>query len=204
VHYGSLSWRFHEDDFRARSATIERYGAGAIPEDSSLIDWPLRYADLEPFYDRAEYDLGVSGKAGNLQGKTIDGGNVFEAPRGRDYPLPPLQSDQSGIVFEAGARKLGYHPFPSPRAFISQAYRGRPGCTYCGFCQAFGCHVGAKSSTLVTKLPEADAIATSSPDISPATPPSRRRSRTCPTRTRPSTSIPIPIRAMPGACRRRA
>ena len=133
VHYGSLSWRFHEDDFRARSATIERYGSAAIPEDSSLIDWPLSYADLEPFYDRAEYDLGVSGKAGNVQGKTIDGGNVFEAPRGRDYPLPPLQSDQSGIVFEEGARKLGYHPFPSPRAIISQAYRGRPSCTYCGF-----------------------------------------------------------------------
>jgi gluconate 2-dehydrogenase alpha chain len=157
VHYGSLSWRFHEDDFRARSATIERYGSAAIPADSSLIDWPLSYADLEPFYDRAEYDLGVSGRAGNLQGRTIAGGNVFEAPRGRDYPLPPLQSDQSGIVFEEGARKLGYHPFPSPRAIISQAYRGRPGCTYCGFCQAFGCHVGAKSSTLVTKLPEADA-----------------------------------------------
>src|SRR6266404_5233056 len=57
----------------------------------------------------------------------------------------------------AGARKLGYHPFPSPRAILSQAYRGRPGCTYCGFCQAFGCHVGAKSSTLVTLLPQADA-----------------------------------------------
>src|SRR5205807_2499771 len=72
VHYGSLSWRFHEDDFRARSATIERYGAAAIPADSSLADWPLTYADLEPFYDRAEYELGVSGKAGNLQGRKTD------------------------------------------------------------------------------------------------------------------------------------
>jgi gluconate 2-dehydrogenase alpha chain len=157
VHYGSLSWRFHEDDFRARSATIERYGAAAIPEDSSLIDWPLSYAELEPFYDRAEYELGVSGRAGNLQGKKIAGGNVFEAPRARDYPLPPLQPDQSGMVFDESARKLGFHPFPSPRAIVSQAYRGRPGCTYCGFCQAFGCHVGAKSSTLVTLLPQADA-----------------------------------------------
>src|ERR1700756_3415932 len=157
VHYGSLSWRFHEDDFRARSATIERYGAAAIPEDSSLIDWPLSYADLEPYYDRAEYDLGVSGKAGNVQGVKHAGGNPFEAPRARDYPLPPLLPDQSGIIFEEATRKLGLNPFPSPRAIISQAYRGRPGCTYCGFCQAFGCHVGAKSSTLVTKLPDADA-----------------------------------------------
>jgi gluconate 2-dehydrogenase alpha chain len=157
VHYGTLSWRFHEDDFRPRSQSIERYGASAIPQDSSLADWPLTYADLEPFYDRAEYELGVSGKAGNLQGRKIDGGNVFEAPRRREYPLPALLADQSGVLFEAGARKLGYHPFSSPRAILSQPYQERSGCTYCGFCQSFGCHVGAKGSILVTKLPEADA-----------------------------------------------
>jgi gluconate 2-dehydrogenase alpha chain len=157
VHYGAVSWRLHEDDFRARAQTIERYGASAIPRDSSLIDWPLSYAELEPYYDRAEYELGVSGKAGNLQGKQIDGGNVFEAPRRREFPLPPLRADQSGVTFDAGALKLGYHPFPTPRAILSEPYQGRPGCTYCGSCQAFGCHVGAKSSILVTKLPEADA-----------------------------------------------
>src|SRR5437763_5808100 len=157
VHYGAVSWRMHEDDFRARSHTIERYGASAIPDDSSLADWPLSYADLEPHYDRAEYELGVSGKAGNLQGRKIDGGNVFEAPRGREYPLPPLLVEQAGLTFEAGAKNLGYNPFPSPHAILSQPYKDRPGCTYCGFCQAFGCHVGAKSSILVTKLPEADA-----------------------------------------------
>ena len=156
VHYGAVSWRFHEDDFRARSQTVERYGAVAIPDDCSLADWPLTYADLEPFYDRAEYELGVSGKAGNLQGRTIEGGNPFEAPRRREYPLPPLFVDQAGALFEAGARKLGHHPFSTPRAILSRPYQGRPACTYCGFCQAFGCHVGAKSSILVTKLPEAD------------------------------------------------
>ena len=157
VHYGSLSWRLHEDDFRARSQTIERYGAAVIPEDSSLADWPLSYADLEPFYDRAEYELGVSGKAGNLKGKKVEGGNPFEAPRARDYPLPPLQVDQAGAIFESAARKVGYHPFSSPRAIISQTYQGRPACSYCSFCQSFGCFIGAKSSILVTKLPEADA-----------------------------------------------
>ncbi|MEA2990153.1 MAG: gluconate 2-dehydrogenase alpha chain [Alphaproteobacteria bacterium] len=157
VHYGSVSWRFHEDDFRARSSTVERYGAAAIPADSSLTDWPLSYADLEPYYDRAEYELGVSGKAGNLQGRKIDGGNVFESPRRREYPLPPLLVDQASSLMDAGARKLGYHPFSTPRAIISEPYNGRPGCSYCGFCQAFGCHIGAKSSILVTKLPEADA-----------------------------------------------
>jgi gluconate 2-dehydrogenase alpha chain len=157
VHYGAVSWRFHEDDFRVRSQTIARYGADAIPEGSSIIDWPLSYADLEPYYERAEYELGVSGKAGNLQGKKVDGGNVFEAPRQREYPLPPLLNDQVGANFEPAARKLGLHPFATPHAILSQPYKDRPGCTYCGFCQAFGCHVGAKSSILVTKLPEADA-----------------------------------------------
>ncbi len=157
VHYGAVSWRLHEDDFRARSHTIARYGAPAIPEHSSLADWPLSSADLEPYYDRAEYELGVSGRAGNLQGKKIDGGNVFEAPRRRDYPLPPLRLDQGAMLFEAATRKLGYHPFSTPRAILSEPYNDRPACTYCGFCQAFGCHVGAKSSILITKLPEADA-----------------------------------------------
>jgi gluconate 2-dehydrogenase alpha chain len=157
VHYGAVSWRFHDDDFRVRAQTLARYGARAIPDDSSISDWPLTYADLEPYYDRAEYELGVSGKAGNIQGRKIDGGNPFEAPRQREYPLPPLVPDQSGVLFDAGARKLGFHPFSTPRAILSRPYQGRPACTYCGFCQAFGCHVGAKSSILVTKLPEADA-----------------------------------------------
>src|SRR5580692_9778853 len=78
-------------------------------------------------------------------------------PRPREHPLPPLATDQSGVLFDEAASKLGYHPFSPPHAIISQDYRGRQACTYCGFCQAFGCHVGAKSSTLVTLLPLADA-----------------------------------------------
>src|SRR3954454_6961014 len=58
---------------------------------------------------------------------------------------------------KGAARQLGYHPFSTPRAIISEPYKALAACTYCGFCQAFGCHVGAKSSILVTKLPEADA-----------------------------------------------
>src|SRR3954453_18383390 len=69
VHFGAVSWALHEDDFPPRPQTIERYGASAIPADSSLADWPLSYADPEPFYDRAEYELGVSGKDAYLQGR---------------------------------------------------------------------------------------------------------------------------------------
>src|SRR5262249_467282 len=74
----------------------------------------------------------------------------------REFPLPALRQDQGAFLFDAATRKLGYHPFSTPRAILSEAYQGRPGCTYCGFCQAFGCHVGAKSSILLTKLPGAD------------------------------------------------
>src|SRR3979411_1121213 len=157
VHYGAVSWRLHEDDFRARWQSVERAGASAIPADSSLVDWPLSYAELEPYYDRAEYELGVSGKAGNLQGRKIDGGNGFEAPRRREYPLPPLDVDRAGALFDAGARKLGLPPFSTPRAILSRTYQGRPACSYCSYCQSFGCFIGAKSSILVTKLPQADA-----------------------------------------------
>src|SRR5919199_3127745 len=106
VHYGAVSWRILEDDFRARSHTIARYGAGAIPEDSSVADWPLSYAELEPYYDRTEYELGVSGKAGNIQGRIIAEGNVFESPRAREYPLPPLAMDEASILFDGATREL--------------------------------------------------------------------------------------------------
>lgn len=155
VHYGAVSWRLHEQNFRTRSANIARYGPQSIPEDSSVIDWPLTYAELEPYYDRAEYEIGISGNAGNIQGRIVEGGNPFEAPRARDYPMPALAQDRNAERFGRAARSLGYHPFPTPRAILSRPYQGRPGCTYCGFCQGFGCHVGAKSSALVTSFPEA-------------------------------------------------
>jgi gluconate 2-dehydrogenase alpha chain len=157
VHYGALSWRMHEGDFKPRSTTIARYGEKAIPEDAGLIDWPVDWAEIEPCYDRAEYDLGISGKAGNVKGQKLAGGNPFEGSRSREYPLPPLQKAQADELFETATGKLGYHPFPSPRAILSRDYKGRIACSNCGFCQAFGCPFGSKSSTLVNKLPEADA-----------------------------------------------
>ena len=120
-----------------------------------LADWPLSHADLEPFYDRAEYDLGVSGKAGNLQGKKIDGGNVFEAPRAAisRRRCGSTRAPRCSTPPPASSATTRSPPARHPVGRVS----GPPGCTYCGFCQAFGCHVGAKSSILVTKLPEADA-----------------------------------------------
>ena len=91
---------------RRRSSATAR----CHPGDSSLTDWPLSYADLEPYYDKAEYEIGVSGKAGNLQGRKIDGGNVFEAPRRREFPLPPLLMDQVGCPIRGGDQEARLSP----------------------------------------------------------------------------------------------
>ena len=157
VHYGAVSWRMHEDDFRARSHTVARYGASAIPEDSSLADWPLSYADLEPYLRPRRIRARRVGQGRQSAGQEDRGRQrVRGAAPPRISAAAVAGRSRRARPFDAGARKLGYHPFSTPRAILSQPYNGRPGCTYCGFCQAFGCHVGAKSSILVTKLPDAD------------------------------------------------
>jgi choline dehydrogenase-like flavoprotein len=140
VHFTGNYWRFHEADFEERS----RFGP--VP-GASLEDWPFRYADLEPYYTKAEQDLGISGLAG---------ANPFEAPRSKPYPLPPMPVKSSGVLFERGAKKLGLHPFPAPVAILSQPYKGRGACIHCGFCEQFGCEMKSKSSTLATVIPIAE------------------------------------------------
>lgn len=147
IHYGTQSWRYRADDFKMRTTTINRYGAKTLPPGSAIADWPLTYADMEPYYDKVEYLIGVSGKRGS---------NPFESPRTRDYPLPPLRSFGYGEFARKVMRELGYHPFPQPTAIISQPYHGRPACSYCGFCSGFGCWNNAKSSTLVSAIAAAE------------------------------------------------
>src|ERR1019366_2805532 len=83
IHYWAQSWRLKAWDFRTRSAVTERYGGDAIPAGSTLEDWPISYDELEPWYDLVEHEIGVSGKAGNIQGQLDPQGNVFESPRQR-------------------------------------------------------------------------------------------------------------------------
>jgi gluconate 2-dehydrogenase alpha chain len=160
VHWAAQNWRFYPSDFQYRTHHIERYGEARLPEGNRIQDWPITYDDLEPFYDKFEYDIGVSGKAGNLKGKQIEGGNVFEGPRQREYPLPPLPTSLSADMFAAAAKELGYHPFPQPAAILSKAYtdasgRERGACLLCGFCTRFGCEVDAKASPVVMHIPMA-------------------------------------------------
>ncbi len=140
-HFTANFWRFHEIDF------IERSVLGGIP-GTGFADWPITYQELEPYYTKVEWEVGVSGLAY---------ASPFDPPRTKGYPMPPLPVKSSGALLEAGARKLGLHPFPAPMAINSEPRRGRPGCAHCGFCIGFGCEVMAKSSSLYTMIPEAEA-----------------------------------------------
>ena len=157
LHYWGQSWRLNPWDFKVVSETKRRYGAGRIPIGSTVEDWPFGLEELEPYYDKVEYEIGVSGKAGNINGKIDAQGNIFEGRRQREYPMPPLRSTGFIDLMAAAARTLAWHPFPGPAAINSQSYQNRSGCMYHGFCNRGGCHVDAKSSTAVTTIPKAEA-----------------------------------------------
>ena len=141
-------WRFPEIEFEQAT----RLG---VPDGSSVADWPITYKDLEPYYTKVDWEIGVCGKAGN----------PFEPPRSKGYPVPPLPIKSEGVLCERGAKKLGWHAWPSPMAILSRPYRGRAACVACGLCGGFGCEVQAKSSTLVAMIP--GAVATSRCEIRP-------------------------------------
>jgi gluconate 2-dehydrogenase alpha chain len=157
LHWGCAAYRFREADFTMRSSIEARFGSAALPEDTTLADWPITYAELEPYYDRAEYEQGVGGEAGNVNGVIQPEGNPFEAPRARPYPMAPVQQCAGDHRFVEATRQLGYHPFRQPLAINSREYRGRPACVNCGFCHGYPCHVKAKSTTQVTSIPLAKA-----------------------------------------------
>jgi gluconate 2-dehydrogenase alpha chain len=158
AHWNGLHWRFLPSDLALRSHLESRYGKAAIPADMPIADFGVTYDELEPHYDRFEKICGVSGKAGNLRGQRIEGGNVFEGPRSSEYPNKPLHQTLSAELFEHAARNLGYHPFPSPASNASEAYTNPEGntlgaCAYCGHCERFGCEANAKASPNSTILP---------------------------------------------------
>jgi choline dehydrogenase-like flavoprotein len=139
VHMGSFLYRFHPDDFRMQS----RFGPFL-----ELADWPYGYEELEPWYARAEREVGVSGLAG---------ANPFEGPRSAPYPLPPLAGHPLAGPLAAACRGRGLHPFPTPRGINSRPYQGRPACSYCTACAGYGCRTGAKGSSQEALLPRAEA-----------------------------------------------
>jgi gluconate 2-dehydrogenase alpha chain len=158
VHWNGQTYRFQDSDFQLHTKTVQRYGKKFIPADLSLQDWGITAAEIEPYYDRFEYLLGTSGKAGNLKGDKVAGGNPFEDPRSRDYPTPPQKEPYGSAIFRKAAQRLGYHPFPQPSSNLSEPYTNPEGqtlntCMFCGYCERFGCEHYAKSSPQTVLLP---------------------------------------------------
>ncbi|HTZ83139.1 MAG TPA: GMC family oxidoreductase [Candidatus Acidoferrales bacterium] len=139
LSYGAMAWRFLEKDFRLRST----YGAVA---GSTLDDWPISYADLEPFYEKAEWEIGVSGD---------DSNNIFRAPRRRPLPMPPLPPNLEYQILKPAAERLGLHPFDLPMLRNSVPFNGRGACMRCRWCVGFACEVDAKCGTQNTVIPKA-------------------------------------------------
>jgi choline dehydrogenase-like flavoprotein len=149
THWAAWSWRFRPDELRVLSTDGPVAGA-------SLADWPITYDELEPFYEQAEWDFGVSGTAG---------ANALEGPRRKGYPNPAHPDRSSSLAFRRGCSKLGYRPFPVPVAINSQPYANRPRCFYGGACRAYGCPIHAKATTYSVSLPR--ALATGRLDLRP-------------------------------------
>lgn len=157
-HWNGHCWRWAPYDPVLRTHLETRYGKAVIPVDMPLADWGVTYDQMEPYHDLFERLFGVSGQAGNLRGKRLPGGNPFEAPRQHPYPQAPLASTEAGLIFEAGARRSGYHPFPQPGANSSGAYLNPDGqrlgaCQYCGHCERFVCEAQAKGTPEVLLYP---------------------------------------------------
>ena len=137
VHFTGNFWRLREVDFKERSLL------GAI-SGTNFADWPIDYAELEPYYTRVDWEIGVSGAPG-----------PDDSFRSRPFPLPPFPIKSSGVLMEKGAHAMGFTVQPEPHAILSQPFNGRPPCINCGFCMAYGCEVNAKSSTLAAMIPAA-------------------------------------------------
>ena len=147
LSYGAMAWRFLEKDFRMRST----YGA---VEGSTLEDWPISYEDLAPYYEKAEWEIGVSGD---------DSNNIFRAPRRRPLPMPPLAPNREYEILKPAAERLGLHPFDIPMLRNSVPYNGRAACMRCRWCVGFACEVDAKNGTQNTVIPK--ALATGNCDL---------------------------------------
>jgi choline dehydrogenase-like flavoprotein len=128
VRWSGVTPRFQEHEFKPLST----YGK---LDDTSTIDWPITLDELAPYYDKAEYNMGVSGT----------------------HDIPPSAETNEYKVLKAAARKIGYTEYTSTRAAINPVARdGRPGCRQIGFCWS-GCAIGAKWSTLYSEIPKAEA-----------------------------------------------
>jgi gluconate 2-dehydrogenase alpha chain len=126
-HYGSWLRRFHEWQFAPKSHYDDMYGPGALPEDCTLADWPVGYAELEPFYTKLEHLIGIAG----------DESNPF-VKRSRPLPLPATRPFILGNKFTEATRTAGLHPHPVPVGFTTESHGGRPATGYSAWNNGLG------------------------------------------------------------------
>ncbi len=139
--YAGMAWRFMPQDFQMASV----YG---VPDGSSLADWPLTYADLVPYYERAEWEIGVCGDHRMM-------GHLPEYAK--PYPMPPLALAHKSVVHERGLEKLGWGRVRVPRLINSVPYHDRAACVHCQHCVGFACPVDAKNGSQNTLIERAIA-----------------------------------------------
>ena len=142
-----MAWRFFPEDFEM----AEVYGN---PAGATLANWPIGYDELEPFYSRAEWELGVAGEEGALTSRT---------PRSRGYPMPPMGTEPARELLAAAAGRLGWTWGPVPLAINSVPAAGRPACVRCSSCVGHACPVDAKNGAHNTFLPR--ALATGNAEV---------------------------------------
>jgi choline dehydrogenase-like flavoprotein len=140
MHWDAKTPRFWDIDFHMAS----EFGT---PSGSTLADWPITYADIEPYYVRTEDVLGVQGDAAKHPAFLQQA-----APRSKPYPMAPGPQQLDSVVIANGAKALGYHPFPFAMAANSVPRDGRPACVNCGMCSGFGCPNQSRGGAAVTFL----------------------------------------------------
>ncbi len=134
--------RLKPNDFRLKTT----YGA---IKDTNIVDWVISYDDLEPYYDKVEKIVGVSGRIVK---------HPFMEPRSSDtLPFPPLWEQPISSWIDAACIELGFHPIPTPRAILPHNALGRFGCSYSNFCGSYGCATGAKGNARSALLDSAVA-----------------------------------------------
>lgn len=115
---------------------------------ADMVDWPWDYASFQRFFERAEWDWGVSGQANQSP--------TQEPTRpGYDYPMPPIREHGSSPFLKFVFAKEGMFPYRSPRGINSRTNDSRPGCPFCGYCQGFGCASNCRSGAADTVLRKA-------------------------------------------------
>ena len=123
--------RMHPDDFRLKS----KYGK---IEGANIVDWPISYEELEPYYDLVEEVVGISGDYRN---------HPYEPPRSRmQFTQPPTKENGVVKLFDKSCHALNIAPLVTPRAILSKDKAHRQACEYSNFCGSYGCSSGAKSS----------------------------------------------------------